>query len=141
MSFAAIRSLFERELNAEFSAMQPPVTVVFDNVQDTPPGEEFAIVNLSYPSTTEPVLCPDESCIEVIRGSVQVSCYSQRGRGMKRLEQMATVAMRTLNNLQKAYDPDGVRPRIGSIDGPTPILSGDQPQALVTIAAPFTAKG
>lgn len=141
MSFAKIRAMFERELNAAFQAMVPPVPVMFDAVQETPPGQEFAVVNLSYTTVALPILCPNEAGIEDITGNVQISCYSPRGKGMKRLEEMAAVAWRTLNTLQAQPDPDGVRPRIGSVEGPVPVLTGDDPLAMVSISAPFKAKG
>jgi hypothetical protein len=144
MSLATIRSLFERELSTAYSTLPQPVMVVFDNVQEVPPADasgEFVQLTISFPSLTEPVLCLTESGIENIRGNIQISCYGPRARGMKRLEELASVAAQTLNNLQTAADPDGVRPRIGSISGPEAVLSGDAPHALVTLSAPFTAKG
>lgn len=132
--------LFPRsEIKAGSSVIVP---VIYDNVQETPPPtDSYVILSLSYPTMTEPVLCPNESGIEWIRGSVQVSCYNRRAQGMRQLEEMAALAMTTLNTLQTRADPEGVNPRIGSIQGPTPVLSGDDPYALVTLAAPFTAKG
>ncbi len=142
MSFAAIRAVFETELFAAFQAMTPPVPVMFDNVQAEPPpssDSEFVLLNLTFPTTVEPILCLDESGIEVIKGSVQVSCYTPRQQGMKRLESMAEVAMSTLNTLKTASGT--VRASVGVISGPTTVLGGTDPHALVVVAAPFTAKG
>ena len=141
MSLANIRALIETQVNDAFQAMSPAVPVVFDNVQEEPPGTEYVILSVSYPSFTEPVLCPEGSSIEYIRGTVQLACYTPRAQGMRRLEEMATVAMQTLNFMKAAVDPNNVRLNIGSISGPDPVLAGDQPLALVNVAAPFTAKG
>ena len=141
MSLANIRALIETQMNTAFQSMTPPVPVVFDNVQEAPPGDEYVILSISYPSFTEPVLCPDESAIEYIRGTVQLACYTPRAQGMKRLEEMSSTGMQTLNSMKAAADPNNVRLSIGVIAGPTPVLSGDQPYALANVAAPFTAKG
>ncbi len=143
MSFQAIRAVFETELFAAYQAMTPPVITVFQNVQETPPGTgadaEYVVLQISFPSTTEPVLCLDISNTELIRGSVQINCYSPRERGMGRLENMAAVAMSTLNTL-KAADTT-VNACVGEISGPTNVLSGDNPLAMVVLSAPFTARG
>ena len=142
MSFATIRAVFESNIATAFGAMTPAVPVMFDNVQSEPPpgaDSEFVILNLSFPSSVEPIICMEESGIEVIRGSVQVSCYAPRAQGMKRLEELATVAMATLNTL-KTVDAT-VNACVGAIEGPTTVLAGQDPHGLVVIAAPFTAKG
>ncbi len=142
MSFADIRALFETELTTAFQAMTPPVPVDYDNVQEEPaPGSnsEYVILNLSFPTTVEPIISLEESGIELIRGAVQVSCYTPRQQGMKRLEAMAETAMITLNNLKTKSST--INACVGTISGPTTVLSGDQPHALSVVAAPFTAKG
>ena len=137
MSYATIRALIESSVAAAYGT----VPVMFDAVQETPPNSEHVILAISFPSSVLPTLCPDESGIELIRGNVQISCYAPKGRGMKRLEELAAIGVQTLVTLQTRPDPNGVRPRVGEISGPTPVLSGDQPYALTTISAPFTARG
>lgn len=141
MSYATIRATFETAIATPYSLLPTPVPVMFDNVQETPPNGEHVILAISFPSTVLPTLCPDESGIELIRGNVQVSCYTPKGRGMKRLEELAQVAVQALVGISALPDTNNVRPRVGEISGPTPVLSGDQPYALTTISAPFTAKG
>ena len=48
MSLANIRSLVEVAVNDAFAAMTPAVPVVFQNVQEEPPGQEYVILNLVY---------------------------------------------------------------------------------------------
>ncbi len=142
MSLADIRAVFETELFAVYQAMTPPVPVMFDNVQEEPPAgsnSEYVLLNLTWPSITEPILCLDESGIEVIRGNVQISCFTPRAQGMKRLEAMASVGITTLNYLKKV-DPT-VNVCVGVVAGPVTVLSGDNPHALAVVSAPFTAKG
>ena len=142
MTLAAVRALFETELSTAFGAMVPAVPVVFDNVQETPPGDEYVIVNLTYATTTQPILCPTESDIETLSGTVQVSCYTPRQQGMLRLEQIATTAMATLNGIRAAADTDSnvISASVGSIEGPVNIVNGEASYALATVAAPFRAR-
>ena len=137
--FQSIRATFEVALNDAYAGLSPAVPVVFDNVQETPPELPHVLVNLTYTDMTTPVLCPNEAAMEQIRGNIQVSCYTKRGQGMKQLEELAAVAMQTLVQMRNICDP--VNPMVGEINGPDNVLEGDAPYALVTVSAPFTAKG
>ena len=139
MSFQAIRATFETALNDAYAGLSPAVPVVFDNVQETPPELPHVLVNLTYTDMTNPVICKTEAAMEQIRGNIQVSCYTKRGQGMKQLEELAMVAMQTLVQMRNICDP--VNPMVGEINGPDNVLEGDAPYALVTVSAPFTAKG
>jgi hypothetical protein len=141
MSLTNIRSLIEVAITDAYAAMTPAVPVVYDNVQEEPPGQEYVILSLSYPELISPVLCPAESGIETIRGNVSLSCYTPRATGMKRLDEMATVGITVLNTLKAQSDPNGVRFNLGAVEGPVPVLTGDNPLALAAVSAPFTAKG
>ena len=88
MSLQTIRSLFERKMTTPFAGLFPSVPVMYDNVQEEPPAgaitEYFQLI-VGFTSKSEPVLTKAESGIELIRGSVQVSCYGPKAKGMKRL--------------------------------------------------------
>ncbi len=141
MSIANIRKIIELEVTAAFATMTPPVGVIYDNVQEEPIGQEYVFLTISIVSLAEPILCPDESLIENIRGSIQMVCYTPRAQGMLRLESMASVGMAALAGMKSAPDPDGTRIAVGQIDGPVSGLAGDSPLALANVSAPFTAKG
>ena len=83
-SLSLIRSYIETRVAAAF----PGVTIVYQNVQETPPNFPYVICLINYPSTTEPVICQTESMVEQLRGNLQLSCYVDRGLGMKALEAM-----------------------------------------------------
>lgn len=139
MSLRAIRSLFETRINNAYQSLTVPVPVVFDNVGEEPPGEEYVILSLSYTSFAEPQLCPSESLIEYIRGNVQIACYTPRQLGMSRLEELAAVGITALNTI-KVGSPSTLHPNIGEILGPTPVLGGNAPKALVNLSAPFVIR-
>lgn len=132
-SFALIRSYIETRVAAAF----PGITVVYENVQETPPALPYVSCMISYPSTTEPVLCQTESMVERLFGNLQLTGYSDRGQGMKPLEEMGAQAMALMNNMYQWDSP--VKVRCGQILGPLPVLEGPQPYAVVSISCPFNA--
>ena len=142
MSLQTIRSLFERKITTAFAGLSPAVPVMYDNVQEEPPGgadTEYVRLIISFPSLTEPVVAKAESSIEGIRGSLQISCYRPKAKGMKRLEELATTAASTLNTLKT--EDTTIRASVGEISGPIAVVNANSPVALVTISAPFIAKG
>ena len=137
MSLADIRAHIESRVNTAFGNLNPPVEVVFDNVQETPPALPYALVSISYTDTTIPVLCQTDGAVEQINGNLQIAVYAPRGRGMKALEQYATTSMLVMNNL---YDwGSSVKVKAGPINGPVPLLAGDQPYAMVNTSCGFIA--
>jgi len=134
MSLSQIRAYIETRVAAAF----PGITIVYENVQETPPPLPYVICLIAYPSTTETVLCQTEGMVENIVGNLQLSCYSDRGVGMGPLEDMGAQAMTCMNQM---YDWNDAYTKVkcGPINGPTPLLSGPEPYALVTVSCSFTA--
>ena len=138
MSFQLIRGHIESRVNDAFQAMVPPLEVVWDNVQETPPALPYVICSISYTDTTIPVVCQEQSMVEDIRGNLQLAIYAPRARGMSALEVYATEAMKIMNQM---YDQNAlVHVRCGAISGPVPLLAGDQPYAMVNVSCPFVAR-
>ena len=140
MSFQALRALIETRVNDAFSALSVPV--VFDNVGGEPPASEYVELAISYTSTTEPTLCPEESGMELIRGDVQLAIYAPRGNGMGRLETLATEGLKTLNKLNDwaLPNPGAVYVKAGQVLGPVYVTTGNDPLVVANVSAPFTAR-
>jgi hypothetical protein len=137
MTFQAVRAHIESKVYSAFQALTPALPVVWDNVQEKPPGLPFVICLISYTSTTETILDQAEVAIENLTGNIQLSIYVPRGGGMKALEEYSTTAMVVLNTM---YDwSSSVRVRCGQINGPVPLLNGPEPYALATVSCPFGA--
>ena len=138
MSLADIRSLIETKVNTAFGNLNPPVEVVFDNVQETPPALPYVVVSISYTDTTLSTVCPTDGAMEQINGNLQIAAYAPRARGMKALEQYATTSMLVMNSL---YDwGSSVKVKAGPINGPVSLLEGDQPYAMVNTSCAFIAQ-
>jgi hypothetical protein len=137
MSFADIRAHIETKVYTAFQALTPPIEVMFDNVQETPPALPYVICLISYSDTTIPTVCVTDGAVEQINGNLQLSIYVPRGRGMKALEQYSAEAMKVMNSL---YDwGEAVKVKAGQINGPQNLLSGDEPYAVATLNCPFLA--
>ena len=138
MTFQAIRAHIETKVNTAFQNLSPPIEVMFDNVQETPPALPYVVCLISYLDTTMPTVCVTDGAVEQINGNLQLSIYVPRGRGMKALEQYSATAMTVMNTL---FDwGSSVKVKAGQINGPVPLLNGDEPYALATISCPFLAK-
>ena len=137
MTFQAVRSHIESKVYSAFQGLTPSLPVVWDNVQEKPPGLPYVICLVSYTSTTETVIDQAETAIENLTGNIQLSIYVPRGEGMKALEEYSTTAMVVFNTM---YDwSSSVRVRCGQINGPVPLLNGPEPYALATVSCPFGA--
>ena len=137
MSFQQIRAHIESRVNAAFQNLSPPVEVVWDNVQETPPAFPYIDCTISYTNVTQPTVSPIDGVVEQITGNLQIVAYVPRGRGMKDLELYGQTTMQVMNNLYEWGNP--VKVKAGPINGPNPLLSGDQPYALVNTSCAFTA--
>ena len=137
MTFSSVRAVIESKIWNQFQGLSTPISVVFDNVQETPPHVPYVICIISYITTTEPVICPGGGALENLFGNLQLSCYAPRAKGMKALEDMAAEGMKAINTM---YDANAsTKVRCGQISGPEPVLAGDEPYALVTLSCGFNA--
>jgi len=137
MTFADVRAVIESKVFEVYQNLSTPVEVVFDNTLETPPALPYVLCLVSYTSTTEPVICPGGGALERLLGNLQISCYAPRAKGMKFLEILAAEGMTAMNTM---YDPDGAaKVKCGQINGPTPVLQGTEPYALVTLSCSFSA--
>ena len=134
MSFQQIRALIETKTIDAFSALTPPVPVVFDAVGGEPPATEYVEVSINYVNFTRPVLKLETNGIEAIRGNLQLVIRSPRGNGMGRIEELDGTAMILLDQMKTNEFS------IGEVLGPVQILSGDDPLALSNISAPFNVR-
>ena len=137
MTFQAVRAHIESKVYNAFQGLSPSLPVVWDNVQEKPPGLPYVICLISYTSTTETIIDQAEAAIENLTGNIQLSIYVPRGGGMKALEEYSTTAIVVLNTM---YDwSNSVRVRCGQINGPVALLNGPEPYALATVSCPFGA--
>ena len=138
--YQLIRARYELAVRA---ALAPEGVVLhYDNVEEEPipvtgAVAEYAVITVSFPSSTEPDICGG---VVFVRGNVQVNIAGPRGAGMRRLEKLAGDVICALMDIDNYPEPQGVSTGVQGIQGPTPVLVGQDPQALVVVSAPFTAR-
>ena len=140
LNYQAIRARYELAIRDALLPLGVPLH--YDNVQEQPIPEggsieEYAVITLSFPSSTEPDICGG---VVFIRGNVQVNMYAPRMGGMMRLEQMAAAVVCALMTIDDYPKPENVRTGVQGVQGPTPVLGGQDPQAITVVSAPFTAR-
>jgi hypothetical protein len=139
--YQPVRARYEMAIRDALGALSPPVALHYDNVQQEVLPEqgattEYATITISFPSSTEPDLCGG---VVFLRGNVQVNMHTPRLVGMLRLEEMAEAVVCALLAIDEYPLPENVRTGVTGIQGPTPVLSGQDPQAITVVSAPFTA--
>ena len=140
LDYKSIRARYELAIRDALLPLSVPLH--YDNVQEQPippqgSATEYATITISFPSSTEPDICGG---VVFIRGNVQVNMHAPRMGGMMRLEQMAAAVVCALMTINDYPDPENVITHCGSIQGPTPVLGGQDPQAATVVSAPFTAR-
>ena len=140
IAYQLIRARYELAVQA---ALDPEGVVLhYDNVEEEPIPQtgataEYAVISISFPSSTEPDICGG---VVYIRGNVQVNIAGPRGAGMRRLEMLAGEVICALMAIGDYPEPEGVLTGVQGVQGPTPVLAGQDPQATVVVSAPFTAR-
>ena len=138
MSLSAVRAHIETRLAAAFE----DYSVVYDNTFETPPPLPYVQCSISYQESNEPVIWPEESALEHLQGTIQLTCYAPRANGMRTLEDMTAIGMTALNRLYSPGD-EVANVKVRSILGPEYILSAEElsqrPYVMSSTAAAFTA--
>ena len=140
LNYQAIRARYELAVRDALVPLDVPLH--YDNVQEQPIPErgsieEYATITISFPSSTEPDLCGG---VVFIRGNVQVNMYAPRMGGMFRLEQMAAAVVCALITINDYPEPSNVITHVQGVQGPTPVLTNQDPQAATVVSAPFVAR-
>ena len=139
MNYQSIRAAIEAPLLTAYNSQAPAVPVYFDNITAVPPDppKEYVRINITFGLTTESTL---DGSLDYARGALIVRCFSPKGAGPARCQQMVQLAKQvidTINSAQKTLDTTYVR--IGRIDGPSFLASEDFPHFIGRIDAGWQA--
>lgn len=139
----------------------PFAAQVFDNVQETPPADTYAVINISFPQTViEAIGC--EGADHII-GSCNVVLYTPKGKGMKPAEDTLQAVIKawvrvnkTLATSSHARSADGAglkavgtHPatiarkaglRTRNISGPNALAPDQRPHQVTQLSCAFTAR-
>ena len=140
MTLQSIRAIYESPVIAALAALTPTVTCYVDNqpVKKTDAVKDHALIRVSFTSTTETTLGPS---MENLGGLLVVECFAKKNQGPARAQEMITVVMSALNNLNTCspHASTGVYGTVGQIIGPDFASLEDQPHYMASISCAFKA--
>ena len=141
MSFQAVRAVFETAVIDALAGLATPVPCYVANQAYTVPdaGSEYATVDLQFGATTSKTLGGN---LEQLQGSLVVECYSAKGTGPARSQEIITPVMQALNALNSCtgYLPTGAVGWVGDMNGPTFQPLDSSPFFLTRLSVAVTAR-
>lgn len=141
MSFQAVRAVFETAVINALAGLSTPVPCYVANQAFTVPdaGSEYATVDLQFGSTTTKTLGGN---MEQLQGSLVVECYSAKGTGPARAQEIITPVMQALNALNSCtgYLATGAVGWVGDMNGPTFQALDSTPFFLTRLSVAVSAK-
>jgi hypothetical protein len=122
----------------------PFMAQVFDNVQETPPADTYAVISISFPQTViEAIGC--EGADHII-GSCNVVLYTAKGKGMKPAEDTLQAVIKEWVRVNKGLvNEGGVRLKTRNISGPNSLAGTTEdgrqvPRQVTQLSCAFTAR-
>lgn len=119
MNYQSIRAKLEAPLLTAYNSQTPPIPVYFDNITAVPPDppKEYVRINVTFGLTTESAL---GKSLDYARGALIIRCFSPKGAGPARCQQMIQLAKQVIDTLNAApKTSDSTYVRIGQINGPS----------------------
>ena len=140
MSFQAVRSVFEQPIIDALAALDTPVPCYVSNQAFTIPdaGSEYATVDLQFGGTTFNTLGGN---LERLQGSLVIECFTSKGTGPARSQEVITPVMQALNGLNSCtgYPATGAVGWVGDMTGPTFAALDSAPFFMVRLSVAVTA--
>ena len=141
MSFQAVRAVFETAVINALADLTTPVPCYVSNQAYTVPdaGSEYATVDLQFGSTTVQSLGGN---MEQLQGSLVIECFSAKGTGPARAQEIITPVMQALNNLNSCtgYLETGAVGWVGDMSGPTFQALDSTPFFMTRLSVAVSAK-
>ena len=119
MNYQSIRAKLEAPLLTAYNTQTPPVPVYFDNITAVPPDppNEYVRINITFGVTTESAL---GGSLDYARGALIVRCFTRKGQGPARCQQLIQVAKEVLDTLNATGKTSTMTyVRTGAITGPS----------------------
>jgi hypothetical protein len=116
-----------------------PGQQVFENVQETPPADTYAVISISFPQTViEAIGC--EGADHII-GSCNVVLYTPKGKGMKPAEDTLQAVIKEWVRVNKGMvNEGGVHLKTRNISGPNALAPDQRPHQVTQLSCAFTAR-
>ena len=111
----------------------------FDNVQETPPADSYAVISISFPQVvTETVGCEG---MDHIIGGCNVVLYTPKGKGMKPAEDIVQAVIKGWVSVNKGgVNYQSVHLKTRSIEGPNALAPDQRPHQVTQLSCAFFAR-
>lgn len=116
--YQKIRAAIEVPLYKVFGDQVPPIPIYFDNVTAVPPDppREYIRVNITFGLMEEEALLTN---LDRPRGAIVIRCFTAKGIGAARCQQITAIAAGVLRSLSKTRrDVSTTFVKVGAITGP-----------------------
>lgn len=140
MNYQSIRAKIEGPLLTAYNTQTPAIPVYFDNVTAVPPDppSEYVRVNITFGVMTE---CTLEGSLDYARGAVIVRCFTQKGKGPARVQELVSIATTVINQINATRKTaTDTYVRIKEINGPVFPPTEDLPHFIARIDAGWEAR-
>tara|TARA_Y100001951_G_C11055543_1_gene137987 strand:- start:16 stop:444 length:429 start_codon:yes stop_codon:yes gene_type:complete len=140
MTLVNSRAAFEQAVTDQLSDKDPSVSLVFDNLSFTTPGQEqkYVVMNINF---TQSTIQNQGAATDYYAGVIQCNIYVPKKTGTKDLANIANIVIDGLTSVNSAnyVDTYSVKPRVEDINGPTMLDIEDRSHFVGVISCQFTA--
>ncbi len=140
MTLVNSRAAFEQAVTDQLSDKDPSVSLVFDNLSFTTPGQEqkYVVMNINF---TQSTIQNQGAATDYYAGVIQCNIYVPKKTGTKDLASIANIVIDGLTSVNSAnyVDTYSVKPRVEDINGPTMLDIEDRSHFVGVISCQFSA--
>ena len=140
MTLVKTRAAFEKAVTDAVADVDPPITMVYDNVTFVTPGKtkKYVVMMINY---TQATLQNQGAATDFYSGVVQCNVYVPKSKGTSVLSAISESVIDGLTSVNAPgySDTFSVKPRIQDINGPTMLEIEDRSHFVGVISCQFSA--
>ena len=140
MSIVNVRAAFETSINTAVLNADDTVTIVFDNMPFTTPGntKKYVMVNLDFTQSTNQ---SQGEAVKYYAGTIRCAVMTPSNKGSAAASAISESVITGLIsvNANNYTDTFSVTPRVTEISGPSSVVTDDQSHFMSVINCDFTA--
>ena len=140
MTLVNVRAAFEKAITDSVIAADNTVLMIYDNVNYTTPGKnkKFITTSITFSQST---IQNQGAASDYYSGAIQCNIYVPKSKGSSVLSTLSEAVIDGLSSINAANysDPFSCSPRLGEINGPTPVEIEDRSHFLGIISCAFFA--
>ena len=140
MTLVKARAALEEAVQTELKAVNPKISVIFDNTPFTTPGKtkSYVLLSVDFTQATEQ---PQGDAINFYSGTITCRIMTASDKGTFESTEIAETLITALTNINAStyVDTYSVSPRISTIEGPTSVANQNTSHYMSVVSCNFTA--